>query len=113
MLEFCPNCNSTMRIAVHESEVSRLCVSCNTRVGLGAGPHVLWEHSMGNDDVAYKQFLHASVARDATLPSMDAPCPRCQTRREIKYVKYGKGLKYLYTCTTCAHHFTNAPATGR
>ena len=84
-----------------------VCHACGLTVPLGTGVHVIWEGigTAAQSDV-FMQYVDASIHQDPTIASIDVDCPRCQDKRKVKYIRYGKGLDYLYACAKCDGFWT-------
>jgi len=52
------------------------------------------------------QFVNDDIFIDPTIATLETECPTCRSTREIKYVKFGPGLDFVYACTSCRTFWT-------
>jgi hypothetical protein len=110
-MDFCDVCDNTTTLSLDNEatppQVVRKCLACGSRSPVPEGCHVLFER-LGTTAVSetYKQFISDDMFIDPTVATLDAECPHCDTMRQVKYVKFGPGIDYLYACSTCEVFWT-------
>ena len=107
MLDFCDVCDNSLSIAASDGTVVKRCLSCGTTRPLPEGVHTIWE-TLGTTahTEVFMHFVHPSIHADPTIASLRTRCPNCDDTREVKFVRYGKGLNFLYACPDCSGFWT-------
>ena len=109
MLDFCSVCDNSLSISADDESVTQKCLSCGTVHPLGPGVHVIWE-SLGTaaHTEVFMHYVDPSIHSDPTIASLCTSCPGCKQERKVRYVRYGKGLNYLYACPDCMGFWTRS-----
>ena len=71
------------------------------------GVHMIWD-KLGTAARAelYRQYLSSEIHEDPTVATLSTMCPTCSEKKVVRYVRYGKGLDFLYACPDCATFWT-------
>ena len=111
MLDFCTACDNLLTLFLSGGVTGQRCLSCGALHPLPAGVHTMWERlGTGANAEKCKPYVDPAIHGDATIPTTRVFCERCDGDREVKYVRYGSGLSFLYACPNCETFWTR---TGR
>lgn len=109
MLDFCPSCDNSLTMAIEDGVAGQRCMVCRTLRPIPEGVHVIWERlGTAADTEMCRQYVDLSIHHDPTIPIIRTHCPKCERERDVRYVRYGSGLTYLYACPDCSQFWTRA-----
>ena len=110
-MQFCDACDNTMTIALStvddDISIKHKCLACGTTRAVPEGCHLLFErYGTAATSNNHRQFVNDDIFVDPTVATLQARCPRCEADRDVRYIRFGAGLDFLYACTVCRAFWT-------
>ena len=100
---WCPICDNSTAFVFKDKALLRTCMTCDHEFAAAESFVVVNEHMRDNTDLVDEAATRNAkyTVADPTIATIQKGCPSCKVDREIKIVRLGDTLKYIYTCTEC------------
>lgn len=107
MLDFCAACDNLLTLFLSDGVVGQRCLSCGASHPMPSGVHTIWERlgTSANAEMC-RPYADPAIHGDATIPTVSMVCEGCRCEHDVKYVRYGTGLSFLYACPDCGTFWT-------